>query len=82
MVPESELSSNRARTSYEYGSATRVERKSPLERRAMAMSSIKSVNQNAEMVSRGHALAMNIASAKGLQDVVKTNLGPKGTLKM
>jgi len=48
----------------------------------MAMSSIKSVNQNAEMVSRGHALAMNIASAKGLQDVVKTNLGPKGTLKM
>eukprot|EP01043_Picozoa_sp_COSAG02_P004646 COSAG02_NODE_123_length_35269_cov_51.697526_2_plen_146_part_00 len=33
-------------------------------------------------VSRGHALAMNIASAKGLQDVVKSNLGPKGTLKM
>ena len=29
-----------------------------------------------------HALAMNIASAKGLQDVVKSNLGPKGTLKM
>jgi len=25
---------------------------------------------------------MNIASAKGLQDVVKSNLGPKGTLKM
>lgn len=33
-------------------------------------------------VSRGHALSMNIASAKGLQDVVKSNLGPKGTLKM
>ena len=48
----------------------------------MSMSNIKSVNSNAEMVSRGHALAMNIASAKGLQDVVKTNLGPKGTLKM
>jgi hypothetical protein len=25
---------------------------------------------------------MNIASAKGLQEVVKSNLGPKGTLKM
>ena len=49
---------------------------------AMSMSSIRGVNSNAEMVSKGHALAMNIASAKGLQDVVKTNLGPKGTLKM
>ena len=36
----------------------------------------------AGQVSRGHALSMNIASAKGLEDVVKSNLGPKGTLKM
>jgi len=48
----------------------------------MSFRNIQQVNQNAEMVSRGHALAMNIASAKGLQDVVKSNLGPKGTLKM
>jgi len=25
---------------------------------------------------------MNINAAKGLQDVLKTNLGPKGTIKM
>ena len=25
---------------------------------------------------------MNVQSAKGLQEVVKSNLGPKGTLKM
>jgi T-complex protein 1 subunit zeta len=28
------------------------------------------------------ALFMNINAAKGLQDVMKTNLGPKGTIKM
>ena len=43
---------------------------------------IQQVNDQAEMVSRGHALAMNIASAKGIGEVVKSNLGPKGTLKM
>jgi T-complex protein 1 subunit zeta len=48
----------------------------------MSFRNIQQVNENAEMVSRGHALSMNIASAKGLQDVVKSNLGPKGTLKM
>eukprot|EP01052_Picozoa_sp_SAG31_P081736 SAG31_NODE_41678_length_275_cov_0.579545_1_plen_46_part_10 len=46
----------------------------------MAMNNINTVNPNAELVSRGHALSMNIASAKGLQGVVKSNLGPKGTL--
>jgi len=28
------------------------------------------------------ALGVNIAAAKGIQDVLKTNLGPKGTMKM
>merc|ERR1711872_967743 len=28
------------------------------------------------------ALAVNMSGAKGLQDVLKTNLGPKGTMKM
>jgi len=48
----------------------------------MSFKNIQQVNDQAEMVSRGHALAMNIASAKGIAEVVKSNLGPKGTLKM
>ena len=28
------------------------------------------------------ALAVNISAARGLQDVLRTNLGPKGTMKM
>ncbi|KYQ91904.1 chaperonin containing TCP1 zeta subunit [Tieghemostelium lacteum] len=31
---------------------------------------------------RGQALLLNISAGKGLQSVLKTNLGPKGTLKM
>jgi len=48
---------------------------------ARAMS-LKSVNPNAEVMNRDAALFMNINAAKGLQDVMKTNLGPKGTIKM
>ena len=44
--------------------------------------SLKSVNPNAEVMNRDAALFMNINAAKGLQDVMKTNLGPKGTIKM
>jgi len=33
-------------------------------------------------MGRGAALFMNINAAKGLYDVMKTNLGPKGTIKM
>lgn len=36
----------------------------------------------AEIMGRGAALFMNINAAKGLHDVMKTNLGPKGTIKM
>lgn len=39
-------------------------------------------NPNAEVARRGHALSININAALGLLDVVKTNLGPKGTIKM
>mmetsp|Transcript_53356 Transcript_53356/g.108846 ORF Transcript_53356/g.108846 Transcript_53356/m.108846 type:complete len:534 (-) Transcript_53356:276-1877(-) len=46
------------------------------------MSSVKMLNQDAEHAKRFVALAMNINAAKGLQEVMKTNLGPKGTLKM
>eukprot|EP00227_Mantoniella_beaufortii_P011673 CAMPEP_0197577326 /NCGR_PEP_ID=MMETSP1326-20131121/1996_1 /TAXON_ID=1155430 /ORGANISM="Genus nov. species nov., Strain RCC2288" /LENGTH=537 /DNA_ID=CAMNT_0043140381 /DNA_START=18 /DNA_END=1631 /DNA_ORIENTATION=+ len=48
----------------------------------MASSSLKSVNPNAEIMNRAAALFMNINAAKGLQDVMKSNLGPKGTIKM
>ncbi|KAM3223536.1 hypothetical protein ACQJBY_057101 [Aegilops geniculata] len=44
--------------------------------------SIRMLNQNAEVMNKSAALAMNIGAAKGLQDVLKTNLGPKGTIKM
>ena len=40
------------------------------------------LNQDAEHAKRFVALAMNINAAKGLQEVMKSNLGPKGTLKM
>jgi T-complex protein 1 subunit zeta len=44
--------------------------------------SLQRINPNAT-ASRGlHALAINISAAKGLQEVMKTNLGPKGTIKM
>ncbi|KAK3597205.1 hypothetical protein CHS0354_003710 [Potamilus streckersoni] len=46
------------------------------------MSAIKSLNPKAEVARAAQALAVNISAAKGLQDVLKTNLGPKGTLKM
>mmetsp|Transcript_89770 Transcript_89770/g.239862 ORF Transcript_89770/g.239862 Transcript_89770/m.239862 type:complete len:535 (+) Transcript_89770:59-1663(+) len=46
------------------------------------MSSLKLLNQDAEHARRFIALAMNINAAKGLQEVLKSNLGPKGTLKM
>jgi len=40
------------------------------------------LNANAEQMGRAAALFMNINAAKGLHDVMKTNLGPKGTIKM
>lgn len=46
------------------------------------MSSVKTLNAKAEVLGRGAALFMNINAAKGLYDVMKSNLGPKGTIKM
>lgn len=46
------------------------------------MSSVQFVNSKAEVLRRFSALAMNINAAKGLQEVMRSNLGPKGTLKM
>jgi T-complex protein 1 subunit zeta len=40
------------------------------------------VNSKAEVLRKFQALAMNINAAAGLMEVMKTNLGPRGTLKM
>jgi T-complex protein 1 subunit zeta len=42
--------------------------------------SIRMLNQNAEVLNKSAALHMNINAAKGLQEVLCTNLGPKGNL--
>jgi len=46
------------------------------------MSSVKLINPKAEVARAAAALQLNISAAKGLQEVLKTNLGPKGTMKM
>ncbi|XP_039076543.1 T-complex protein 1 subunit zeta-2 isoform X3 [Hyaena hyaena] len=47
-----------------------------------AMFAIKATNSKAEVARAQEALAVNICAARGLQDVLRTNLGPKGTMKM
>ena len=46
------------------------------------MAALQFVNSKAEHIKKVQALNLNITAAKGLQDVLRTNLGPKGTLKM
>ncbi|CAG9559296.1 unnamed protein product [Danaus chrysippus] len=46
------------------------------------MAAISLLNPKAEFARAAQALAVNITAAKGIQDVMKTNLGPKGTMKM
>lgn len=46
------------------------------------MSSVKTLNPKAEVMGKSAALFMNINAAKGLHEVMKTNFGPKGTIKM
>ncbi|XP_030034968.2 LOW QUALITY PROTEIN: T-complex protein 1 subunit zeta [Manduca sexta] len=46
------------------------------------MAAISLLNPKAEFARAAQALAVNISAAKGIQDVMRTNLGPKGTLKM
>jgi T-complex protein 1 subunit zeta len=46
------------------------------------MSSLQLLNSKADQLKKHQALNMNINAAKGLQEVLKTNIGPKGTLKM
>lgn len=46
------------------------------------MSAIATLNPKAEMARAAQAMAINISAAKGIQEVLKTNLGPRGTMKM
>ena len=46
------------------------------------MAAVKTLNPKAEVARAQAALAVNISTARGLQDVLRTNLGPKGTMKM
>eukprot|EP00850_Spirogloea_muscicola_P023142 SM000332S12447 [mRNA] locus=s332:46304:51288:- [translate_table: standard] len=43
---------------------------------------VRTINPGADILSKSAALFMSINAAKGLQDVLRTNLGPKGTIKM
>ena len=45
-------------------------------------SAVQLINPNSEVARRGQALQLNITAAIGLKDVLKSNLGPKGTIKM
>lgn len=44
--------------------------------------SLQLLNPKAESLRRDAALKVNVTSAEGLQSVLETNLGPRGTLKM
>ena len=46
------------------------------------MPRLQELSPNAEIVSQAQARAVNVAAAMGLQNVLKSNLGPRGTLKM
>lgn len=46
------------------------------------MAAIHRISPEADVISKHHALAANITAAKSLMSILKSNLGPKGTLKM
>ena len=46
------------------------------------MSRLHDINPNAEIVSKTQARAVNVAAGVGLLNVLKSNLGPRGTLKL
>lgn len=46
------------------------------------MSAVEMINPNADLIGGNMSLMVNISAAKVLQDILKSNLGPRGTLKM
>ncbi len=48
----------------------------------MSLGGTTQINPNADVIGSKHAAKLNIHAAVGLQNVLKTNLGPRGTMKM
>merc|ERR1712166_224427 len=64
------------------GGVRRVHRRAYITNLAMK-SALQMINPNAEAVTnKGQALAINSAAAQGLASVMKSNIGPTGTMKM
>ncbi|CAG8497539.1 316_t:CDS:10 [Ambispora gerdemannii] len=53
-----------------------------LQSRRESSAAVQLINPKSEVARRGQALQLNITAAVGLQDVLKSNLGPRGTIKM
>ena len=47
-----------------------------------AMAAVKTLNPKTKVAQAQAVLVVNITMGQGLQDVLRTNLGPKGTMKM
>ena len=45
-------------------------------------SAVQQLNAKAQIMRSGEAMMVNVSAAMGMQEVLKTNLGPRGTLKM
>ncbi|KAG1171901.1 hypothetical protein G6F70_006670 [Rhizopus microsporus] len=48
----------------------------------LSSAALKVINPNSDVARRGQALQLNITAAIGLQEVLRSNLGPRGTIKM
>jgi len=46
------------------------------------MSAINALNAEADVIEKSQALMMNATAVKSMANLLKTNLGPSGTLKM
>ncbi|OUC46715.1 hypothetical protein D917_07510, partial [Trichinella nativa] len=51
-------------------------------RKLLIMASLLRFNPMVEFSRGGVALQVNLVAAKGLLEIMRTNLGPKGTMKM
>ncbi len=43
---------------------------------------VRQVNPQADLIGKNHALQINASAAQGLMNVLKSNLGPNGTIKV
>jgi T-complex protein 1 subunit zeta len=48
----------------------------------MSQQGLQTLNSQADVIGAKNAILINVNAAKGLQNVLKTNLGPRGTMKM